>query len=312
MPSPFAHERMGGLPASRAWLLIGYPVGIPGARQAPMAKQDRDYEIFVRDITQTLLKAEGLTTVKVEHDLKVAGIARPHQIDVYWEYQLGGVLHGVIINCKNYRTPVEAGDVETLAGVLHDLPGVRGLIVTTVGFQKGAIAYAKTYGIGLKVIRPPKDEDFEGRIREIHLDIVLNTPLLLELKTFLNAEWAKAQAGGGADMSGSITALADLTKVRDVDSGLVVDVNELWNRAIAENPTEPGTEASATLRWKNAFIECPGIQPRRIDSIVFSVARSQGRTDQNRHPKKTRKRSFVTRSTVPSFSWTPTGKSEAT
>jgi hypothetical protein len=50
------------------------------------------------------------------------GLSRSHQIDVYWEYRLGGVLHRVIINCKRYARPVEVTDVLTLSGVLADMP----------------------------------------------------------------------------------------------------------------------------------------------------------------------------------------------
>src|SRR5215213_2783228 len=85
-----------------------------------------EYERFVRDIEETVLHAQGLDTVKVQHDVQVQGTSRSHQIDVYWEYRLGGVLHRVIINCKRYTHTVEITDVLTLGGVLQDMPGVRG------------------------------------------------------------------------------------------------------------------------------------------------------------------------------------------
>lgn len=235
----------------------------------PMTDVNRDYEIFVRDITAALLKADGLTTVKVNHDIQVQGIARNHQIDVYWEYRLGGVLHRVIINCKNYKTTVEVGDVEGLAGVLHDMPGVRGVIVTTLGFQKGAIDYAKVHGIGLKVIRPPVDKDWEGRVREIRLNIITHAPELLETRIGLNAEWCAAQPNAGHDLIGTMSARADLMRVRNAETGVVEDIHDLWTQAMAASPTEPGTENSATLRWTNAFLECEGLTPRRIDFVFF-------------------------------------------
>src|SRR5215471_8133830 len=126
-----------------------------------------EYEKYVRDITQVLLNAQGLETIRVEHDLLVKGLSREHQVDVYWEYRLGGVLHRVVINCKRYKNTVEVTDVMTLAGALNDMPGARGVVVTTVGFQKGAMDYAKAHQIGLKVIRPPRAEDWTGRLREV-------------------------------------------------------------------------------------------------------------------------------------------------
>jgi len=234
-----------------------------------MSKDDRDYEIFVRDIVEALLKADGLQTVKVEHDVQVQGISRSHQIDVYWEYELGGVLHRVIINCKNYKSTVEVTHVETLAGVLNDMPGVRGVIVTTLGFQKGAIDYAKVHKIGLKVIRPPVEQDWEGRLKEIHLRLVINKPVLLETKVSLNRAWAETQAGGGDSLVGTATYRADLTVVKDLDTGRVEDMNDLWNRAMREHPSEVGEECVSMLTWPNAYLHSEGLPGRKIDSIQF-------------------------------------------
>lgn len=71
-----------------------------------MGTEALEYERFVRDIIEALLRAQGLETVKVEHDVQIRGLSRSHQVDVYWEYRLGGVLHRVIINCKRYDHPV--------------------------------------------------------------------------------------------------------------------------------------------------------------------------------------------------------------
>src|SRR5512132_1568769 len=142
------------------------------------AQQNTEYEKFVRSIVEALLRADGLETVMVEHNKQVQGISRSHQIDVYWEYKLGGMLHRVVINCKRYKNTVEVTDVETLGGVLHDIPGVRGLIVTTLGFQKGAVDYAKVHQIGLKVIRAPQDDDWANRLRSVTIIMQVDTPEL--------------------------------------------------------------------------------------------------------------------------------------
>jgi len=234
-----------------------------------MSQADREYEIYVRDIMQALLNADGLKTVKVEHDVQVQGISRSHQIDVYWEYELGGVLHRVIINCKNYTSTVEVTHVETLAGVLNDLPGVRGLIVTTLGFQKGAIDYAKVHQIGLKVIRPPVEQDWEGLIREIHLHLTISKPVLLEARVSLNKTWADAQPGRGESLTGVATYRADRTVVKDLDTGRVEDMNALWNRAMRESPSAVENEYVKVLSWQNAFLHTKGEPERKIDSIQF-------------------------------------------
>ena len=235
-----------------------------------MAAKDTLYEVFVRDIMQALLRAQGLETVAVEHDVQVSGISRSHQIDVYWEYRLGGIRHRVIINCKRYASAVKVTDVMTLAGVLHDMPGVRGLIVTTVGFQKGAIDYARTHQIGLKVIRPPECDDWEGRLREINVALQIDVPELMSCQVQFNLDWVKANLPGDPQslcVSGSHDARS--TRVRDLETGVACDMNELWNRAMRENTIETGSEGHGVLKWNDARFERAGAPSIKVDAIAF-------------------------------------------
>jgi hypothetical protein len=233
-----------------------------------MAGEAREYEKYVRDITQALLNAQGLETIKVEHDVLVKGLSREHQVDVYWEYRLGGVLHRVVINCKRYKNTVEVTDVETLAGVLHDLPGARGLIVTTIGYQKGAMDYAKVHQIGLKVIRPPQDADWEGRIREIVTEVRLQTPVLLGCFIEVNEAWFKVSGLGNVEDMGGVDPAAT-TFVRDLSNGSLTNIADLWNRVIRENPSEPEQPIEAWARFENAMLERDGKPSLRVDGIRF-------------------------------------------
>ncbi len=229
-----------------------------------------EYEQYVRNIVEALLHAQGLETVEVKHDVQIQGLSRSHQIDVYWEYRMGGVSHRVIINCKRYKNTVEVTDVLTLSGVLADMPGVRGLIVSTVGFQKGAVDYAKTHQIGLKIIRPPEDGDWKGRIREIQLSVKVASPELLSCDVQIDRAWAEANVTRDPDsLAGTSTNDARTTQVRDLKSDTISDMNELWQRAMQENPTKVGEEGCGTLKWEDARLERPGQPSLRISSITF-------------------------------------------
>ncbi len=118
-----------------------------------------DYEIFTQEIYQELLNANmgNIKTIHVQHNVKLKGKSgQEHQIDVFWEYELAGIKQKVAIECKNYKTPVPIGKVRDFSGVISDLNNVCGIIVTKEGYQKGAIEYAKHYGILLKELRIPK------------------------------------------------------------------------------------------------------------------------------------------------------------
>ena len=76
--------------------------------------------------------------------MKLSGLSeQKHQIDVYWEYELAGVVHRVAIECKNYKNAISLGHVRNFHSVLRDKKNVSGIMVTTIGYQKGAKKYGK-------------------------------------------------------------------------------------------------------------------------------------------------------------------------
>lgn len=132
-----------------------------------------EYERFTREIYQGLINVDVIKTIDVQHNVKLIGKSgQEHQIDVYWEYEYAGVKHKVAIECKNYNSTVPIGKVRDFYGVLSDLTNVAGIMVTKVGYQAGVKEYAAHYGINLKELRAPNEED--GRAGEIELHIKMN------------------------------------------------------------------------------------------------------------------------------------------
>jgi hypothetical protein len=131
-----------------------------------------EYEKFTQEIYQELVNADVLKATRVQHNVKLKSKSgQEHQIDVYWEYEIAGVRHRVAIECKNYNRNVEIGKVRDFYGVLSDLNNVAGIMVTKVGYQKGAKEYASTYGITLKELREPNwGEAILGQI-ELNLNM---------------------------------------------------------------------------------------------------------------------------------------------
>lgn len=146
-----------------------------------------EYEKFAREIYQKLMNAEGINTINVKHNVKLTGKSgQQHQIDVYWEYQIGGVKHKVIIECKNYNATVPIGKVRDFYGLLADLTNVSGIMVTKMGYQAGAKAYASYYRINLKELRTPTlEEAIIGEI-QIHTQIARKRRLFL-----IDKQWAE-------------------------------------------------------------------------------------------------------------------------
>ena len=137
-------------------------------------------EKFTQEIYQELVNADVLKTTMVQHNVKLKGRSgQEHQIDVYWKYEIAGSKHKVAIECKNYNQAVPIGRVRDFFGALYDLVDVKGIMVTKVGYQKGAKEYASYYGIDLKELRNPNPgEAIIGEV-EMNFDISVRRCLFL-------------------------------------------------------------------------------------------------------------------------------------
>lgn len=134
-----------------------------------------EYEKLTQEIYQGLLSKEpGGGTA--EHNINVRGKSGvEHQIDVLWRFKKAGVDHLVCVECKNYLSNITLEKVRSFFGVLHDIGNCHGIMVTKTGFQSGAAAFANFYGIDLKLVRKPIQQDFEGAIKTVHITQVDKT-----------------------------------------------------------------------------------------------------------------------------------------
>lgn len=136
-----------------------------------------EYEIFVQGVYQALIAAEGVETVEVKHNTLLAGRSGcEHQIDVYWEFKVAGQLYRTAVECKAFDKSVGVGRVRDFYGVLADVPGVKGVFATLVGYQSGARKYGEHYGISLMELREPTEADWNGRVRDINVRIHVVMP----------------------------------------------------------------------------------------------------------------------------------------
>jgi len=150
----------------------------------------RGYEKFVRDVAEAMLRADGLTEVVVQHDVRLPGISRVHQIDVYWQYRMAGVLHTVIMDCKDHKRPVDVTYIDNMAGSLLDFPEARGVVVSPVSFTEDAIKAAMHRRLELFVIRTPEDDELTAGPREINVPVELAFPAIVSIIPVLDAQWS--------------------------------------------------------------------------------------------------------------------------
>ena len=79
------------------------------------------YEKLVQHIYQQIVNCDGIDTIEVQHDVTLKGKTTSHQIDVYWEFALGGNLYRTIIQAKDWATKVKQEQMITFKAFMDYL-----------------------------------------------------------------------------------------------------------------------------------------------------------------------------------------------
>jgi hypothetical protein len=107
-----------------------------------------EYEKLVAATIQDLNLA-GAKQVCHQRDFVGKMTGRNIKVDVSFELELHEFTVLCLVECKWYNHKVDVSEVEEFRSKMEDIGAHKGLMFTTVGFQDGAVKYAKAYGIGL-------------------------------------------------------------------------------------------------------------------------------------------------------------------
>jgi hypothetical protein len=117
-----------------------------------------------------------LTEQTTVHDLTLRGESTVgHQIDV--TVAEGDRRERMLIECKDYTKPVGLEKVRSFSAVVEDLKPDAAFMVTTNRFTEDAAKFAEAKGITAAVLRPPRDEDWNGIIKQVEITIDMLVPL---------------------------------------------------------------------------------------------------------------------------------------
>lgn len=112
----------------------------------------REYENGVADV---LASISG-ETARVRRNIRLPSRSggKPRQIDVYVEGDFLGLTHArMIVDTKHWKTAIDVKDVESFLGLLDDVGADIGMIVSSAGASKGAIARAEAArGVRVKAL----------------------------------------------------------------------------------------------------------------------------------------------------------------
>lgn len=111
-----------------------------------MAKASEELERLVQRIQQELAP-----NAEVIHNVKMQGRRSKvkRQIDVLVTEKIGQYEINIIIDCKDYKNPIDVKGVEEFYGLLEDVGGQKGVLVCPKGFSEAAKVRATDLQIDL-------------------------------------------------------------------------------------------------------------------------------------------------------------------
>lgn len=155
----------------------------------------KSYEGFVETVYAALLEAErrssNIKHIQIERRKIITSKSNTNaEIDLYWEREEVGIKHCVAIECKNYNKNIDIGEVRDFADKISGIGGLKGLMVTKIGFSEQAIKRAKAADIDLIIIREQQPEDWDQRIKKVTLRIhALHPARTTEVKPSFDRSW---------------------------------------------------------------------------------------------------------------------------
>lgn len=108
-----------------------------------------EFEEYCLKILNGYAEEEKLNNFTITHNVKIPVFDGTYQIDIYAEFTAMSVTFKVLCECKQYSKPVGRDKVAELHSKLESIGAHKGILLSTSGFQSGAVEFAKAHGIAL-------------------------------------------------------------------------------------------------------------------------------------------------------------------
>lgn len=118
-----------------------------------------DYEMLILALlNQEINGLSGIEVVEMSRDVSMTGLSGyTHQIDVLYRMKIWLTELLVLVECKQYEKHVGVDDLLEFKSRLEDLRAHKGVFVTSSGYQRGAIEFARANRIALLVVNATKE-----------------------------------------------------------------------------------------------------------------------------------------------------------
>jgi len=116
-----------------------------------MSLSPNEYEDFVTEIIRQMSFSKK---ARISRNVEFIGVRQPgkYEIDIALEINLDSLDFLIIVECKNWKRPVDRPIIQKLAQTKDAISAHKAVVVSPIGFTKEAIEVAKSLGIALWVV----------------------------------------------------------------------------------------------------------------------------------------------------------------
>lgn len=149
-----------------------------------------EFEKYCFNILKCYAEKENLKEFSIIHNKKIESRDGIYQIDIYAEFTALNVKFRVITECKRYTNSIGREKIVVLADKVKSIGAQKGILISTSGFQSGAIKYAKEHGITLLQIFDKDVIHIQNSV-EVKKDIIykMERELFLHMPQYYAYEW---------------------------------------------------------------------------------------------------------------------------
>lgn len=124
--------------------------------------------------------------LKAEVEKTVGGVRGSHTIDVFVTGALSGIQLTWIVECKAWKTNIPKEKVLTLIAIVQDMGADKGILLSEVGFQSGAIRSVKGTNVLLTSLQDLKEQVRETLVESAVARLNLRLTLVIHDLRILN------------------------------------------------------------------------------------------------------------------------------
>ncbi|MCP3921960.1 MAG: restriction endonuclease [Desulfobacterales bacterium] len=242
-----------------------------------MKNTGKKYEVFVANLQKALIHSEKISeqkNIKIELNKKITdncGLER--EFDIYWEYEFAGITYKTVIECKDYNSKISVEKIDSLIGKIRDIPDLKPIFATKMGYQSGAKSKASSNKIELLIVREQNETDWVDEngnpyIKIINIDMTYLLPArITNFIPIIDEDWTMKNTDVDISKKLNLTDSTDKIIIEDLVENKKYSIFDMENELTKDSKGKKGN-FEKEKEFKNAFIYC-GNQNFKLNSYKF-------------------------------------------